>query len=56
MHSFFKFFTGTPCYYYATYKVFTYFASFTGYEEYISDLHVQQLKFGGKMGIFCGKY
>ena len=46
---------GSTWYYYDIYIVFTYFASFTGYEddifEGISDLHVQGSQFGGKMGI-----
>ena len=43
---------GASRYYNAIYIVFTYFASFIGYEadilEVISNLHVQGAKFGGK--------
>ena len=39
--------------------VFTYFASFTGYEEYIceviSNFHVEGSKFGAKFDKFSGK-
>ena len=39
--------------------VFTYFASFKGYEdeilEIISNLHVRESKFGGKINKFGGK-
>ena len=41
-------------------KLFTHFASFTGYEDDIlevsSNLHVQESKFGGKIYKFGGKY
>ena len=51
--------TGTISYYNAIYIVFTYLASFKGYEddifEVISNLHVLKCKFGGKMGQFGGK-
>ena len=47
-------------YYHTIYLVFTYFASFTDYEddifEGISNLHVQGPKFGGKIYKFCGKF
>ena len=45
-------------YYHAIYIIFTYFASFTGDEdeifEVISDLHVQESKFGRKIYKFFG--
>ena len=51
--------TGATWYYHAIYIVFTYFASFTGYEddifEVISNLHVQGSKFGRKFDKFGGK-
>ena len=41
------------------YIIFTYFASFIGYEddilEVISNLHIQVAKFGGKKDKFGGK-
>ena len=47
--------TGATWYYQAIYIVFTYFASFKGYEddifEGISSLHFKWLKFGGKIDI-----
>ena len=50
---------GTTWYYFAIYIVFTYFASFTGYEDNIfkvsSYLHVQRCKFGGKIDKFGKK-
>ena len=56
---FFFLLTGATWYYHAIYIVFTYFASFTGYEddilEVISNLNVQRLKYGGKMEKFGGK-
>ena len=56
---FFFLLTGATWYYHAIYIVFTYFASFTGYEddifEVISNLHVQESKFGGKFDKFGGK-
>ena len=46
-------------YYHAIYIVVTYFASFTGYEgdifEVISNLQVQESKFGGKFDKFDEK-
>ena len=52
-------FTGATWYYHAIYIVFTYFASFTAYEddifEVISNLHVQGSKFGGKLDKFGWK-
>ena len=57
---FFFLMTGALWYYHAIYIVFTYFASFTGYEDDIFDfflnLHVQGSKFGGKFYKFEGKY
>ena len=57
---FFFLLTGATWYYQVIYKVFTYFASFTGDEanifEVISNLHVQGLKFCGKFDKFGGKY
>ena len=51
---FFFLLTGATWYYPAIYIVLTYFAWFTGYEydifEVISNLHVQESKFGGKFG------
>ena len=51
--------TGATGYYYAIYIVFTYFASFTSYEdeilEVISNLYVLESKFGGKNYKFGGK-
>ena len=51
--------TGATWYHHAIYIVFTYFASFTGYEgdisEVISNLHVQGSKFGRKFDKFGGK-
>ena len=56
---FFFLLTGATWYYYAIYVVFTYFASYTGYEndicEVISNLHVQGWKFGGKFEKCGGK-
>ena len=56
---FFFLLTGATWYYYTIYLVFTYFASFTDYEndifEVISNLHVQGSKFGGEINTFCGK-
>ena len=53
---FFFLLTGAKWYYYTIYLVFTYFASFTDYEddifETISNLHVQRSKFGGKKQIW----
>ena len=47
-------------YYHATHIVFTYFASFTGYEDKIlevsSNLHIQESKFGGKIHKYGEKY
>ena len=52
-------FTGATWHYHAIHKVFTYFASFTGYEDEILEvsynLHVQESKFGGKIYKFGGK-
>ena len=57
---FFFLLTGTAWYYHAINMVFTYFASFTGYEddisEVISNLHDQGSKFGGKFYKMGGKY
>ena len=51
--------TGATWYYHAIYIVFTYFASFTSYEDDIlevnSNLHVLEYKFGGKIYKFGGK-
>ena len=48
---FFFLLTGATWYYHTIYLVFTYFESFTDYEddifEVISNLHVQGSKFGG---------
>ena len=56
---FFFLLTGATWYYHTIYLVFTYFASFTDYEddifEVISNLHVQRPKFGGKIYKFGGK-
>ena len=56
---FFFLLTGATWYYHAIYIVFTYFASFTGYEEdilkVISNLQVKESKFGGKIYKFGGK-
>ena len=53
---FFFLLTGATWYYHAIYIVFTYFGSFTGYEdaifEVVSNLHVQGLKFGEKFEKF----
>ena len=50
--------TGAIWYYHAIHIVFTYFASFTGYEDDIlevsSNLHVQESKFGVKIYKFGG--
>ena len=59
-HAFFFFLlAGATWYYNVIYIIFTYFASFTGYEddiyEVISNLHVQGSKFGGKFEKFGGK-
>ena len=47
---------GATWYYFAIYIVFTYFASFTEYEDNIfkvtSYLHVKRCKFGGKIDKF----
>ena len=55
---FFFLLTGAIWYYHAIYIVFTYFASYAGYEddifEVISNLHVQESKFGGKIYKFGG--
>ena len=57
MHNFSSFSQGlTSWYNHAIYIVFTYFASFTGLNKNISHLHVEQLKFCGKMDTFGGKY
>ena len=54
---FFFLLTCSRRYYHATYIVFTYFASFTGYQddifEVIFNLHVQVSKFGGTFDKFC---
>ena len=59
MHSFFFLLTGATWYHYAIYIVFTYFASFTVYDDDIlkdiSNLHVQGSKFGGKFDKFGSK-
>ena len=59
MHSFFFFLKVAIWNYYAIYRVLTYFASFTGYEddifEVISILPVQESKFGGYVYKFGGK-
>ena len=51
--SFFFLLTGASWYYHTIYSVFTYFASFTDYEddifEFISNLHVQDFKFVRKI-------
>ena len=56
---FFFLLTGATLNYHAIYIVFTYFASFTGYDddilEVISNLHVQESKFGGIIYKFGGK-
>ena len=56
---FFFLLTGATWYYHAIYIVFTYFASFTGYEddifEVISNLHVQGSKCGEIFYKFSGK-
>ena len=48
-----------PCYLHSKYIIFTYFASFTGYEddifEVISSLHMKGSKFGGKFKKIVGK-
>ena len=59
-HAFFFFLLiGATWYYHAIYIVFTYVASFTGYEndtfEVISNLHAQVSKFGGQFEKFGGK-
>ena len=58
MHFFFLL-TGASLYYYDIYILFTYFASFTGYEdgvlEVISSLHIKESKYGRKIYKFCGK-
>ena len=45
-----------PCYLHSIYIVFTYFASFTGYEddmfEVISNLHILESKFGKNLDKF----
>ena len=59
MH-FFLLLRGATWYYKAIYIIFTYFASFIGFEEdilkVISNLHVQGAKFGRKKDIFGGQY
>ena len=56
---FFFLLTGASWYYHTIYLVFTYFASFTDYEddifEGISNLHVQGSKLGGKINKFDRK-
>ena len=56
---FFFLLTGATWYYHAIYIVFTYFASFTGYEddifEVFSNLHVQGSKFGENFDKYGGK-
>ena len=57
-HAFFFFLlTGALWYYHAIYIVFTYFASFLGYEDdilkVISNLHVQGSKFGERKWQIC---
>ena len=56
---FFFILTGATWCYHAIYIVFTYFASFTGYKDdilkVISNLQVQESKFGGKIYKFGGK-
>ena len=56
---FFSFLKGNTWFYTAIYILFTYFASFIGYEdellEVISNLQVQGAKFGGKMVKYGGK-
>ena len=48
--------TGATWYYHTIYLVFTYFASFTDHiYEVISNLHVQEFKFGGKINKFGGE-
>ena len=51
---FFSLLRGATWYYSATFILFLYFASFTGYEDdilvVISNLHVQWAKFCGKKG------
>ena len=48
-----------PVYYHTIYLVFLYFASFTDYEdeifEVISNLHIQESKFGRQINKFGGK-
>ena len=59
MRIFFFLLTGATRYYHTVYIVFTYFGSFTGYEddifEVISNLHVHGSKFVGKFDKFGGK-
>ena len=56
---FFFLLTGATWCYHAIYIVFTYFESFTGYEDdilkVISSLQVQESKFGGKIYKFGEK-
>ena len=56
---FFFFLTGAICYYHAIYIVLKYFASCTSYEDdllkVISNLHVQESKFGTNIYKFGGK-
>ena len=58
MHSF-SFLKGALCFYHAIYIVLKYFASFTDHEddivEVISNLHVQEFKFGKNIYKFGGK-
>ena len=55
----FSLLTGAIWYHYAIYIVLTYFASFTGYEDYIfevvSNLRVEGSQFGGKFDKFGEK-
>ena len=55
----FFFLTGAKWYYHTIYLVFTYFESFTDYDndifEGIFNLHIQGSKFGGKINKFGGK-
>ena len=59
MPFFFFFLTDATLYYHAIDIVFTFFESFTGYEDDIlevsSHFHVQESKFGGKIDKFGGK-
>ena len=55
----FSFFTVDIWYYHAIYRVFKYFASFTGYKDdifkVISNLYVQESKFGRYIYKLAGK-